>query len=184
MLQNNGGFNMSTNENSELMLDVALAAELKSGFRRNGWTKADIKELTKKDTLGKVLSFLNENKNQLVEINAKEKKSKKERCTSDAKLLDSQSEEASEDLMLMDQELKLDMEKVLSRLNVDEVCILRLYFGINCDPHSIEEIAEQQNMTAKKVAFMMNGAINHIRQLKVFRHLLKEYLNPPKVFRV
>lgn len=173
---------MSKKNNSELSLDVVLASELKAGFRRNGWTTSMIKELSKGKTLGEVLDFLNENKNVLAEINSQENNSK-ECCICDAELLDSQFEEASEDLILMDQELKLDMEKVLSRLNIEEVCVLRLFFGINSDPHSVEEIAEQQNMTPEKVASMMNGAINHIKQLKVFRHLLKEYLDPPKVSR-
>lgn len=43
---------------TELMLDVGQANELKLAFRRCGYTNADVKKLSERDILGKLLSVL------------------------------------------------------------------------------------------------------------------------------
>lgn len=45
-------------EQSDLMLDVSQAHELKMSFRRNGWTNAEIKTLSEKDLLADVLQVV------------------------------------------------------------------------------------------------------------------------------
>ena len=43
---------------SELTLDVGLAAKLKQGFGRNGWTEKRIDEICEGDKLGRILRFV------------------------------------------------------------------------------------------------------------------------------
>src|SRR3989344_599286 len=47
-----------TEQDTELMLDVGQANELKLAMRRNGWRNADIKELCRGNTLSGVLSIV------------------------------------------------------------------------------------------------------------------------------
>lgn len=45
-------------EQSDLMLDVSQAHELKMSFRRNGWTNAEIKTLSEKNLLADILQVV------------------------------------------------------------------------------------------------------------------------------
>ena len=61
----------------DLMLDVSQAHELKMAFRRNGWSKKDIKELSQGKKLGDVLDFIKnqtEVRQEMTDLNVLSKK--------------------------------------------------------------------------------------------------------------
>ena len=163
------------NKDSQLMMDVSLAHELKMAFRRNGWKSSDIKNLSKKDTLSKVLKFLEENKEELRNMKVLVKKPRKETCICSIDSIIT-SEDFSGDKDLMQESLKKDVQKVLSKLTDLEIKVTKLYFGIDCESLHPEEIGEALGLNEEEVNFIKEKAINHLRESKMCYCILKEYI--------
>jgi len=77
---------------------------------------------------------------------------------------------------LMDESLRLEIEKVLSTLTLREAKIIKLYFGIDQDrPLTLEEIGEIFNLTRERVRQIKEKALRKLRY-KSRRRPLQKYL--------
>jgi len=77
---------------------------------------------------------------------------------------------------LMDESLRLEIEKVLSTLTLREAKIIKLYFGIDQDrPLTLEEIGEIFNLTRERVRQIKEKALRKLRH-KSRRRPLQKYL--------
>jgi len=77
---------------------------------------------------------------------------------------------------LMDESLRLEIEKVLATLTLREAKIIKLYFGINQDrPLTLEEIGEIFNLTRERVRQIKEKALRKLRH-KSRRRPLQKYL--------
>ncbi len=77
---------------------------------------------------------------------------------------------------LIDDSLKIEIERAISTLTLREADVLRLYFGLNSKaPLSLEEIADKYEITRERVRQIKERAI---KRLKVTSrsNLLKDYL--------
>ncbi len=160
---------------SKLMLDVSLAHELKMAFRRNQWSSADIKSLSEKDTLSKVLNFLRDNQSQLKSMSVPIRKHKTECCEN----LDSvivNKEDFSGEKHLMNESLRKDVRRVLSYLDETELLVVRYYFGINDDALSVREICDVLHLSEEEVLEIKEKALDHLRNSKICHCVLREYL--------
>ena len=74
-------------------------------------------------------------------------------------------EEVSPDDYLMDESLKIDIERALSTLHAREAEITRLYFGIGREhPLTLEEIGQRFNLTRERVRQIKEKALRKLRQ--------------------
>jgi RNA polymerase primary sigma factor len=74
-------------------------------------------------------------------------------------------EEVSPDDYLMDESLKIDIERALSTLQAREAEITRLYFGIGREhPLTLEEIGQRFNLTRERVRQIKEKALRKLRQ--------------------
>lgn len=77
---------------------------------------------------------------------------------------------------LMDESLRLEIEKVLATLTLREAKIIKLYFGIDQDrPLTLEEIGEIFNLTRERVRQIKEKALRKLRH-KSRRRPLQKYL--------
>jgi len=77
---------------------------------------------------------------------------------------------------LMDESLKIEIERVLSTLTPREAKIIKLYFGINQErPLTLEEIGELFNLTRERVRQIKEKALRKLRH-KSRRRPLQKYL--------
>jgi RNA polymerase primary sigma factor len=85
----------------------------------------------------------------------------------DNSLLDvlASDEEVAPDEYLMDESLKIDIERALSTLHPREAEITRLYFGIGREhPLTLEEIGQRFNLTRERVRQIKEKALRKLRQ--------------------
>ncbi len=74
-------------------------------------------------------------------------------------------EDTSPDDMLMDESLKIDIERALSLLHPREAEITRLYFGIGREhPLTLEEIGQRFGLTRERVRQIKEKALRKLRQ--------------------
>ena len=74
-------------------------------------------------------------------------------------------DEDSPDDILMDESLKIDIERALSTLHPREAEITRLYFGIGREhPLTLEEIGQRFNLTRERVRQIKEKALRKLRQ--------------------
>ena len=77
---------------------------------------------------------------------------------------------------LMNESLRVEIEKVLSTLTPREAKIIKLYFGIDRDrPLTLEEIGEIFNLTRERVRQIKEKALRKLRH-KSRRKPLQKYL--------
>ncbi len=77
---------------------------------------------------------------------------------------------------LMEESLRLEIEKVLATLTLREAKIIKLYFGIDQDrPLTLEEIGEIFNLTRERVRQIKEKALRKLRH-KSRRRPLQKYL--------
>ncbi len=165
------------NNGSLLMLDVNQAAELKMAFRRNGWTNSDIKLLSGGDTLKEVLSFMKSNKRELLRLDEELNSSIKEECYCDLKKVKLSGGD-SPDNDLMKESLLKEVQRILSKLNDDEIKIIKYYYGLSLDKnYSFKEIAEMMGLQIQVVKKHHSIAIKKIKIHLPRKIFLKEYLN-------
>ncbi len=78
-------------------------------------------------------------------------------------------DETAPDRELMDESLRIDIERALSELDPREAEITRLYFGIGQEsPHTLDQIAERFNLSRERVRHIKDKAL---RELRWGRHL-------------
>ena len=74
-------------------------------------------------------------------------------------------DDVSPDEYLMDESLKIDIERALSSLHPREAEITRLYFGIGREhPLTLEEIGQRFNLTRERVRQIKEKALRKLRQ--------------------
>ncbi|MEM6337208.1 MAG: RNA polymerase sigma factor RpoD/SigA [Bacteroidota bacterium] len=74
-------------------------------------------------------------------------------------------DESAPDEILMDESLKIDIERALSMLHPREAEITRLYFGIGREhPLTLEEIGQRFNLTRERVRQIKEKALRKLRQ--------------------
>jgi len=74
-------------------------------------------------------------------------------------------EDTSPDEMLLDESLKIDIERALSMLHPREAEITRLYFGIGREhPLTLEEIGQRFGLTRERVRQIKEKALRKLRQ--------------------
>ena len=77
---------------------------------------------------------------------------------------------------LLDESVKIDIERALSLLNPREAEITRLYFGIGRErPQTLEEVGEHFNLTRERVRQIKEKALHKLRQ-KHFRAELQIHI--------
>ena len=77
---------------------------------------------------------------------------------------------------LMNDSLKIEIERAISTLSARESDIIRLYFGLNLkNPWSLEEIAMKLELTRERVRQIKEKAVNRLKQSSR-SNLLKSYL--------
>lgn len=158
----------------ELKLDVSQAAELKMAFRRGGWTKKDIKELSSGKTAKEVLVFMRELNDELRVLNNLSKKisyrKKKYEDLTDCKKIASIDEAMMPEKIIYSDFLKEDVLKVLNRLSPDECHFIKLFFGIDC----IDGQSKCYDILAKESGLSVS-AVQSITESGIYK--LHEYVN-------
>lgn len=97
----------------------------------------------------------------------------------DNRLLDILEDEmqVSPDDILMDESLKLEVERALDSLSQRESEVISLYFGINADrSYTLEEIGERFGLTRERVRQIKEKAIRRLRHASR-SHRLRTYMN-------
>lgn len=90
-------------------------------------------------------------------------------------ILDS-GEQSSPDFSLLDESLKIEIERVLKTLTEREAEIIRLYFGLDTShPLTLEEIGEKFDITRERVRQIKEKAIRRLRHSSRSR-ALRSYL--------
>jgi RNA polymerase primary sigma factor len=85
-------------------------------------------------------------------------------------------DEPSPDNILMDESLKEEVERALSKLSAREAEVIKLYFGFDVDePLTLEEIGEKFNLTRERVRQIKEKAIRRLRNTTRSKEL-KKYL--------
>lgn len=80
------------------------------------------------------------------------------------------------DTMLMDESLKEEVERALSKLSLREAEVIKLYFGLDTDEAlTLEEIGEKFNLTRERVRQIKEKAIRRLRNATRSKEL-KKYL--------
>jgi RNA polymerase primary sigma factor len=78
--------------------------------------------------------------------------------------------------MLLDNSLKVEIERTLSTLNDREAEILRYYYGLNgMKSHTLEEIGKELDLTRERVRQVKEKALKKLQNIHRNR-LLKSYL--------
>jgi RNA polymerase primary sigma factor len=96
----------------------------------------------------------------------------------DNKLIDiiESDEDDAPDINLLDESLRIEIERVLSSLSEREANVLRLYFGVGQDtPLTLEEIGEKFCLTRERVRQIKEKAIRRLRH-KSRSSILRQYL--------
>jgi RNA polymerase primary sigma factor len=80
------------------------------------------------------------------------------------------------DNLLLDNSLKMEIERTLSTLNDREAEILRYYFGLNgMNAHTLEEIGKALDLTRERVRQVKEKALKKLQNIHRNK-LLKSYL--------
>jgi RNA polymerase primary sigma factor len=80
------------------------------------------------------------------------------------------------DTTLMDESLKEEVERALSKLSEREAAVVRLYFGLEDDqPMTLEEIGDKFNLTRERVRQIKEKALRRLRNTTRSKDL-KKYL--------
>lgn len=80
------------------------------------------------------------------------------------------------DTTLMDESLKEEVERALSKLSEREAAVVRLYFGLDDDqPMTLEEIGDKFNLTRERVRQIKEKALRRLRNTTRSKDL-KKYL--------
>ena len=79
------------------------------------------------------------------------------------------------DKTLINESLSTEVERALSTLTERERDIIRLFFGINCQEMTLEEIGEKFGLTRERVRQIKEKAIRRLRHSSRSK-LLKTYL--------
>lgn len=86
------------------------------------------------------------------------------------------NETPTPDVMLLDNSLKVEIERTLSTLNEREAEILRFYYGLNgMKAHTLEEIGKELDLTRERVRQVKEKALKKLQNIHRNR-LLKSYL--------
>jgi RNA polymerase primary sigma factor len=86
------------------------------------------------------------------------------------------NETPTPDVMLLDNSLKVEIERTLSTLNEREAEILRYYYGLNgLNAHTLEEIGKELDLTRERVRQVKEKALKKLQNIHRNR-LLKSYL--------
>jgi len=86
------------------------------------------------------------------------------------------NETPTPDVMLLDNSLKVEIERTLSTLNDREAEILRYYYGLNgLNAHTLEEIGKELALTRERVRQIKEKALKKLQNIHRNR-LLKSYL--------
>lgn len=86
------------------------------------------------------------------------------------------NETPTPDVMLLDNSLKVEIERTLSTLNEREAEILRFYYGLNGKKaHTLEEIGKELDLTRERVRQVKEKALKKLQNIHRNR-LLKSYL--------
>ena len=96
----------------------------------------------------------------------------------DNRLLDiiQDNEQAPPDIILMDESLKIEVERALCTLSNREAEVVRLYFGLSREyPLTLEEIGELFNLTRERVRQIKEKAIRRLRHTSRSK-VLRTYL--------
>ena len=96
----------------------------------------------------------------------------------DNRLLDiiQDSGQSPPDIILMDESLKIEVERALETLSEREAEVVRLYFGLNREhPLTLEEIGELFNLTRERVRQIKEKAIRRLRHTSRSK-VLRAYL--------
>ena len=87
------------------------------------------------------------------------------------------NETPTPDVMLLDNSLKVEIERTLSTLNDREAEILRYYYGLNgMNSHTLEEIGKELDLTRERVRQVKEKALKKLQNIHRNR-LLKSYLS-------
>lgn len=86
------------------------------------------------------------------------------------------NETPNPDVLLLDNSLKVEIERTLSTLNDREAEILRFYYGLNgMNAHTLEEIGKKLDLTRERVRQVKEKALKKLQNIHRNR-LLKSYL--------
>jgi RNA polymerase primary sigma factor len=86
------------------------------------------------------------------------------------------NETPNPDVSLMDNSLKVEIERTLSTLNEREAEILRYYYGLNgLNAHTLEEIGKELDLTRERVRQVKEKALKKLQNIQRNK-LLKSYL--------
>lgn len=86
------------------------------------------------------------------------------------------NDNATPDTSLIDNSLKVEIERTLSTLNDREAEILRYYFGLNgMNAHTLEEIGKELDLTRERVRQVKEKALKKLQNIHRNK-LLKSYL--------
>jgi hypothetical protein len=77
-----------------------------------------------------------------------------------------------------ERELRLDVQHVLKALRPREADILSRYFGIDRQPESLTEIADNLGLSVERTRQLKETALGHIRQRPTLRRILEAHAMP------
>lgn len=82
----------------------------------------------------------------------------------------------SPDSSLIDDSLKRDIERAFKILNVNEKAVVKYMYGIDCQPHSKEEIARKLGYSNERIRQITRKAEKKLASNTFTKNLLKKYL--------
>ena len=95
----------------------------------------------------------------------------------ESKLLDviPNEKQPSPDSVLIHESLRIEIQQVLKTLSSREADVIRLFYGLDCEILTLEEIAEKFNLTRERVRQIKEKAIRRLRHASR-KESLKTYL--------
>ncbi len=76
--------------------------------------------------------------------------------------------------VVINDNVHVELQKILETLNVHEKDVLKLYFGIGCDTeHTLEEIGIRFNLTRERIRQIKSKALCKLKKANYLRKLKK-----------